>query len=218
MSLATEKFVKAIFHFEQNEGFDTRPGSIAKSLGVSNAAATDMARKLADKKLVYYEKYQALKLTPDGKRLALKVIRKHRLWESFLHKTFEMDLHEIHREAELLEYQTSDFMAEKISQYLGNPSSDPHGDPIPNINGEWEEEDGLQPLSESLAGNDYRISRLFSSDKEFFEFCHQHNLHIGSILKVEKQYVNSKMTEITIGQVRLVLNEDFAKIIFVKQE
>src|SRR3989304_9227700 len=99
MSVSTENFVKIIYLFEQNQGFDTKPGSIAKGLGITNAAATDMSRKLAGKKLIYYEKYHQLKLTAEGKKMALKVIRRHRLWETFLYTTLNLTLHEIHREA-----------------------------------------------------------------------------------------------------------------------
>src|SRR5690606_33049030 len=120
---------------------DTKPGNIAKKLGISNAAATDMAKKLAARELLHYEKYQALQLTDKGAKMAINVVRKHRLWEALLFKMFDMSLHEIHREAELLEHQTSDFLAEKISAYLGNPKFDPHGDPIPNADGEITTED-----------------------------------------------------------------------------
>ena len=134
MSVAIENFVKAIYNNEKHDIANTKPGNIASKLGISSAAATDMAKKLDTKGLLNYEKYQKLRLTKKGEKMALNVVRKHRLWEAFLHKTFDMSLHKIHREAELLEHETSDFLAEKISAYLGNPKFDPHGDPIPNAN------------------------------------------------------------------------------------
>ena len=136
MSVAIENFVKAIYKNDKHDSNDTKPGNIAKKLGISNAAATDMAKKLAEKDLLNYEKYQALQLTDKGEKMALNVVRKHRLWEALLFKMFDMSLHDIHREAELLEHQTSDLLANKISEYLGNPKFDPHGDPIPNELGE----------------------------------------------------------------------------------
>ena len=111
MSVAVENFVKAIYKNDKNNSNDTKPGNIAKKLGISNAAATDMAKKLAVKKLLHYKKYQPLQLTKEGEKMALNVVRKHRLWEAFLYKTFDMSLHDIHREAELLEHETSDFLA-----------------------------------------------------------------------------------------------------------
>jgi DtxR family transcriptional regulator, Mn-dependent transcriptional regulator len=135
MSVSIENFIKAIYKQGIHSVADTRLSTIARLLSISNAAATDMARKLAKKGIVNYVKYKPLSLTEYGLNLALNVIRKHRLWESFLYKTLNLSLHEIHREAELLEHQTSDLLAEKIENYLGFPATDPHGDPIPALNG-----------------------------------------------------------------------------------
>jgi DtxR family Mn-dependent transcriptional regulator len=215
MSVAIENFVKTIYKNNNNDSNDTKPGNIAKKLGISNAAATDMAKKLALKNLLHYKKYQPLQLTKEGERMALNVVRKHRLWESFLHKTFDMSLHDIHREAELLEHETSDFLAEKISAFLGHPKFDPHGDPIPNAQGEITTKDLSIALSNTKEGEKYIISRLMSDDKEFFEFCAQNGLKFGNTILVSKQLTNNKMTQISINGNTILLNEDFTKIIYV---
>jgi len=217
MSTAIENFVKVIYQYEQNEGYDTRPGTIARALGISNAAATDMSRKLADKNLIHYEKYQELKLTEGGKKMALHVIRKHRLWEAFLFRIFNMSLHEIHREAELLEHQTSDFLAEKISSYLGDPEIDPHGEPIPDSHGSMWYRSEQSLLSFADTGINYEITGLISSDKDFFDFCSSSNLHIGTKLKVLNQFDKINMTEIITGKRKILLNRDIANIIYVTQ-
>ncbi|WP_047549580.1 metal-dependent transcriptional regulator [Psychroserpens sp. Hel_I_66] len=218
MSVAIENFVKAIYKNEKHDIKDTKPGNIAKKLGISNAAATDMAKKLAAKDLLNYEKYQELQLTEKGTKMALNVVRKHRLWEAFLFKMFDMSLHDIHREAEILEHQTSDLLAEKISEYLGHPKFDPHGDPIPNANGEITTEDTSISLSEAIEGKTYMISRLMSDDKEFFDFCDQNQIKYRNTLTVSKQFVTNKMTQISIGSNTIVLNEDFTKIIYVDEK
>src|SRR5690606_34380857 len=215
MSVAIENFVKAIYNNDIQEHHDTKPGNIAKKLGISNAAATDMAKKLASKNLLQYEKYQPLQLTDKGTKMAINVVRKHRLWEALLFKMFDMSLHEIHREAELLEHETSDFLANKISEYLGNPKFDPHGDPIPNAEGEITTEDTSISLSHALEGKTYVISRLLSDDKEFFDFCAQNGLKYGNTILVVKQFRN-KMTQISINNNTLILNNDFTYIIFIK--
>ncbi|WP_242083846.1 metal-dependent transcriptional regulator [Aestuariivivens sediminis] len=215
MSIAIENFVKTIYKNGKRDKNDTKPGNIAKELGISNAAATDMAQKLAAKDLLHYEKYQALKLTEKGTKMALAVVRKHRLWESFLFKTFDMSLHDIHREAELLEHQTSNFLADTISAYLGNPKFDPHGDPIPNAQGEITTVDTSITLSQALEGKSYVISRLMSDDKEFFDFCAHHGLKYGNTLLVSKQFLKNKMTQILINNNTIILNEDFTSIIYV---
>lgn len=217
MSVAIENFVKAIYKNDNNDSNDTKPGNIAKKLGISNAAATDMAKKLASKNLLQYEKYQALQLTDEGTKMALSVIRKHRLWEALLFKLFDMSLHEIHRESELLEHATSNFLADRISEYLGNPKFDPHGDPIPNANGVITTTDTSIALSNTQEGKTYVISRLMSDDKEFFDFCALNGLKYGNPILVSKQFSKNKMTQITINNNNIVLNEDFTNIIYVNE-
>lgn len=215
MSVAIENFVKAIYNNNSHTARNTKPGNIAKKLGISNAAATDMAKKLAVKELLHYEKYQELQLTDKGKKMALNIVRKHRLWEAFLFKMFDMSLHDIHKEAELLEHQTSDLLANKISNYLGNPKFDPHGDPIPNSNGEITTTDTSLPLSEAEEGKTYIISRLTSDDKEFFEFCAYHKLKYGHEVEVSKQFKTNKMTELSVNNTTILLNKDFTTLIYV---
>jgi DtxR family Mn-dependent transcriptional regulator len=218
MSASTENFVKTIYQFQHNIKADTRSGSIARALGISNAAATDMARKLSDRNLINYEKYQPLHLTEEGEKMALHVIRKHRLWETFLYRTFHLSLHEIHQEAELLEHLTSDFLTEKISDFLGHPEFDPHGDPIPNANGRVSSGKGNILLSLAEPGHVYEITRISSSDIEFFEFCKINKLTMGSSITLEKQFTGSKMTEILNGGYKLLLHLDFTSNIYVKRK
>ncbi|MCB0805891.1 MAG: metal-dependent transcriptional regulator [Bacteroidales bacterium] len=217
-SIASENFIKTIYHFQLGAGKDTRPGSIAKELGITNAAATDMARKLSQKKLIEYEKYKALKLSKSGERMALNILRKHRLWETFLHQVLGLSMHEIHREAELLEHLTSDFLADKINDYLGNPATDPHGDPIPNVDGTISMDEKSFPLHEASVDQRYMVSRLSGSDKEFFDFCHSNKIFVGSKLNVNKQYSNNKMTEIEVDGARLILNDNFSNRIYIKKD
>lgn len=217
MSTATENFVKVIYQFNQNQGLDTKPGTIAKALGITNAAATDMAKKLALKKLVNFQKYRPLELTESGRKMALIVIRKHRLWETFLYRTLNLSLHEIHREAELLEHLTSDFLTERLSIFLGSPDFDPHGDPIPDIDGQINSGKEHITLSLSEAGSVYRIVRLAGSDSEFFEFCEENDIAYGTQLKVEKQYARSEITLIVINDHKLMLHSAMTNKIFVEQ-
>jgi len=217
MSVAIENFVKAIYKHKHHEHRDTKPGTIAKELNISSAAATDMSKKLSEKGLLQYQKYQELQLTNAGTKMALSVIRKHRLWEAFLFKTFNMSLHDIHREAELLEHQTSNFLADTISEYLGNPKFDPHGDPIPNADGEITTINNSVALSNTKEGQSYIISRLMSDDKEFFDFCALNGLKYGNTILVTKQFTKNKMTQIQVNNNTILLNEDFTNIIYVDE-
>jgi DtxR family Mn-dependent transcriptional regulator len=217
MSISTDNFIKTIYKHHVDEKHDTKPGSIAKKLGISNAAATDMAKKLASRELLYYEKYQPLKLTKKGTQLALNLVRKHRLWETLLYKLFDVSLYEIHREAELLENHTSDFLAKKLTDYLGDPKFDPHGDPIPNVKGEISNDNQSLCLSNCKEGKTYIITRLKSEDKEFFDFCTLYGLKLGNQVMVTNQFNFNNMTQISINSNTLLLNADFTNIIYVNE-
>ncbi|MFD2822415.1 iron dependent repressor, metal binding and dimerization domain protein [Lacinutrix iliipiscaria] len=217
MSVSIDNFIKAIYKNGVDEKNDTKPGSIAKKLNISNAAATDMAKKLATRDVLHYEKYQPLQLTEKGTKLALNIIRKHRLWETLLYKLFDMSLFEIHQEAEVLEHQTSDDLAKRINAYLGNPKFDPHGDPIPDEKGEIHTSNHALTLSDSIEGKTYTIARLMSDDKEFFDFCALYGLKLGSKIMVTNQFQFNKMTQVSINNNTLLLNESFTNIIYVNE-
>ncbi|MCC7318196.1 MAG: metal-dependent transcriptional regulator [Bacteroidales bacterium] len=216
MSVSTENFIKAIYLQNQREGTDVKPGTLAKMLRITNAASTDMARSLAAKNLIVYTKYKPLSLTPEGQLLAMNVLRKHRLWETFLHQTLQLSLHEIHREAEMLEHFTSDFLSEKIDCFLGYPATDPHGDPIPTADGQARNDAQSIALSTADAGKIYTIVRLFSSDADFFDFCAANHIALNSEIKLERHFEHQKMSEISIKGQHLVLNETFTKVIYVQ--
>jgi DtxR family Mn-dependent transcriptional regulator len=217
MSVSKENFIKTIYKLQQGVGQNTRPGTIAAALGISNAAATDMARKLAARGLINYIKYQPVTLTESGRLMALEVLRKHRLWEAFLFEVFGLSMHEIHREAELLEHQTSDFLAGKIYAYLNHPATDPHGDPIPATDGSVVFSNKNIILSEAPAGATYHVSRLAGSEEEFFDFCRDNKIAIGAQLTVGNRYNAGQTTEIVIDDTKLLLNTDFTNLIYVKQ-
>jgi DtxR family Mn-dependent transcriptional regulator len=217
MSISIENFVKIIYTQEKHPEPDTKLSTVAGLLNISKAAATDMARKLDAKKLVYYTKYKPLTLTPKGNELALEMIRKHRLWETFLYKTLNLSLHEIHRAAEHLEHSTSDFLANKIDDYLGHPAIDPHGDPIPDKKGQVSVGKNSIVLSMATSGTDYMVIRLFGSGEVFFDFCASNQIEPGAKIKVEKQYDSGKMTEITVNKRVIVINKEISNYIYVQK-
>ncbi len=215
-SIAVENFIKAIYKYESRDGADTKSGTIATELGITHAAATDMARKLAAKNMVDYEKYKELKLTPAGKKLAVHVVRKHRLWETFLHQVFGLSMHEIHKEAELLEHATSDFLLDKISEYLGNPQFDPHGDPIPTKEGKVETSQASLSMVYAELNTSYKICRLRSSDEEFFDFCQANDMRLGTALTIKKRYPKTRMLEAELNHKTLLIHYDLAQAIHVE--
>ncbi|MDD3526778.1 MAG: iron dependent repressor, metal binding and dimerization domain protein, partial [Bacteroidales bacterium] len=139
-------------------------------------------------------------------------------WEAFLFEVFGLSMHEIHREAELLEHQTSDFLAEQIDAYLKNPTTDPHGDPIPDADGSILFSNENIVLTEAPIGVAYRVSRLAGSEEEFFDFCRDNKIGIGALLTVGNRYNGGQTTEIVIDNSKLLLNTDFTNLIYVKQK
>lgn len=127
-----------------------------------------------------------------------------------------LSLHEIHEEVERLEHSTSDFLADKIDEYLNYPAADLHGDPIPCTDGKETPDSDAIVLSKAEINKEYTIVRLFSSNPDFFDFCASNDITIGATMRVEKSFEEMKMIEVSIGEKRLLLNEEFTNIIYVE--
>ena len=132
---SVEDYIKSIFKLESS-GEKVTTSALARHLGVGDGSVTDMVKKLSERKLIHYEPYQGVRLTESGRRMAMKTVRRHRLWEMFLVKYLGYSWDEIHDEAERLEHATSDELERRIDKALGRPKFDPHGDPIPSASGE----------------------------------------------------------------------------------
>ena len=136
-SQSEEDYLKALYHLEME--FDSvSTNSIADYLDMKPSSVTDMLKKLAEKKFINYQKYKGTSLTKKGKLIALSIIRKHRLWETFLVDKLGFGWDQVHIIAEQLEHIKSEELIENLDNFLGNPKYDPHGDPIPNKDGEIE--------------------------------------------------------------------------------
>ena len=134
-TLAEENYLKAIFHLENDHGAGVSTNAIADKMDTRASSVTDMIQKLADKKVISYQKYKGDSLTKKGKSIAVNIIRKHRLWEVFLVEKLDFQWDEVHEIAEQLEHIKSDELIQKLDLFLGHPDFDPHGDPIPDRNG-----------------------------------------------------------------------------------
>lgn len=135
---AEENYLKAIYKITQNTADQTvNTKAIADELGTTSASVTDMIKKLTDKSLLSYEKYYGVSLTKEGQKMAIKLLRKHRLWEVFLHDKLGFNWDEVHDVAEQLEHIQSLLLIERLDAFLDYPKFDPHGDPIPNENGNF---------------------------------------------------------------------------------
>ncbi|MCY4465576.1 MAG: metal-dependent transcriptional regulator [Chloroflexi bacterium] len=181
-SESVEDFLKAIFRLQRQTN-RVSTNALADALTISAPAVTDMAQRLVDEGTVDYLKYRGVRLTDKGERVALKMLRRHRLIEAYLVEDLGYQLHEVHDEAEALEHTVSDRFVEAIARKLGNPSYDPHGDPIPNRDGLMPQRD-LQPLSELPMQTPARIRRFIMDDQRMLQETQKRGLVLGKELEV----------------------------------
>jgi len=213
MSVSTDNFLKAIYKIKAEEMESANSTRLAEQLNISNAAVTDMAKSLARKGMVKYRKYKAIELTAEGKLRALKVIRKHRLWELFLMRVLDYSWHEVHQDAEMLEHQTSDRLLERLDQYLGQPAFDPHGEPIPDKQGNITESEGLLKLTDCLEGKQYKIVKINPGTDEITLFFKENEVQLGKKLFLRKKY--NDIFEILLEKTKMVIPGSIAGNIYV---
>jgi DtxR family Mn-dependent transcriptional regulator len=179
LSFAEENYLKAVFHLSENGQKSVSTNELAEAMRTKPASATDMIRKLAAKEMVQYERYHGVYIADKGRHEALKIIRKHRLWEVFLVEKLRFNWDEVHEVAEQLEHIKSSLLVERLDNFLGNPRYDPHGDPIPDANGEYAPKPKL-PLSELPIGAYATIVAVKDSSSLFLQYLDKIGAHIGA--------------------------------------
>ncbi len=214
-SSAVEKFLKSVYNFE-NRKQKASGTNLASSLKISPAAVTDMAIKLSEQGLINYQKHRKLSLTSKGRKIAIMAARKHRLWETFLHKVLGLNLDEIHIESELIESNTSDFLLSKMEEYLSFPEYDPHGDPIPDKKGVMPEEQKFTPLNENEPGQ-YQIERLHFESNELNDFFTEYQFKVGDVLELALIFKMDNALLIKRNKVTMVISENIASKILVSK-
>ena len=177
-----ENYLKAIYHLSiQEESVSTN--QIAASLSTKAASVTDMLKKLAEKELINYTKYQGVTLTSAGEKVALSIIRKHRLWEYFLVEKLNFKWDEVHDVAEELEHISSKELIDRLDDFMGNPKYDPHGDPIPDSKGKFKAHE-LKPVSGMEVNKEAVISGVRDHSPAFLQYLEKMNLIIGKKIKI----------------------------------
>lgn len=181
-SEAIEDFLKAVYLLQQ-EHERVQTSALAEALGIAAPSTTEMAKKLARANLVEHEPYRGIRLTSAGKRVALEIVRNHRLLELFLVRSLGYTWDEVHDEAERLEHAVSDRLTQRIAEYLGHPAFDPHGDPIPSPEGNVHQRE-LIPLSEWPVGEVGQIARLRDQSPEMLRYLAEKGLTMGAKVTV----------------------------------
>ena len=177
-----ENYLKAIYHLStQSESVSTN--QIAASLNTKAASVTDMLKKLAEKELINYARYQGVTLSQKGEKVALSIVRKHRLWEYFLVEKLNFKWDEVHEVAEELEHISSRELVDRLDEFMGHPKFDPHGDPIPDKNGHFKANE-LKPVSSLLVNTVGIISGVREHSPAFLQHLEKIKLVIGKKIKV----------------------------------
>src|SRR2546421_1268055 len=186
-SRTVENYLKALYSEQQRAGDElVSMGRLASAMGVVPGTVTTMVKALADSGLVTYEPRGGVRLTRGGEQLALHVLRRHRLVELFLVKVLGLDWSEVHEEADELEHAISDKVLEKIDAYLGRPSADPHGDPIPTAKGKVVDAH-LDSLASCELNRPVRVARVVDQEAQFLQFVDRCGLMPGVTVRVESR-------------------------------
>ncbi len=215
-SLADENYLKAIFHLSGKENDPVSTGNLADFLNVRAASVTDKVKRLQKKGYLSYQKSKGAALTEEGQKIALLVIRKHRLWEQFLVEVLGFDWHEVHDIAEQLEHVHSKELIDRMDSFLGHPTEDPHGDPIPNTEGEIIKRE-LPNLDQVDTGQNYKIITVESQDADLLQFLDKKGLTLHTQLKLIQREEYDRSLILDIGKKEVVnLSGMVAKKIWVK--
>jgi DtxR family transcriptional regulator, Mn-dependent transcriptional regulator len=216
-SSSEENYIKSIFHLQQQDGTVTT-NELAKELKTKPASVTDMMKKLKVKKMVHYESYQGFRLSSEGIKVALGIIRRHRLWEYFLAEKLKFTWDEVHEVAEELEHITNKKLIEKLDEFLGFPKMDPHGDPIPDGNGKIEVNRRIC-LADLSMNTIATVSNVSNQSGEILELLEHKKITIGTKLEVKNKFDFDESMEVRIGrQPIFTISKQLAKNIFVTYE
>ncbi|MDX1905804.1 MAG: metal-dependent transcriptional regulator [Bacteroidia bacterium] len=208
-----ENYLKCILRYSQPEEA-VSTNTIANSLGTSPASVTDMLKKLSDKHLVQYQKYRGAVLTEEGRRIALSIVRKHRLWEVFLVDKLHFSWDNVHEVAEQLEHINSPELVRRIDAFLGFPKFDPHGDPIPSETGEMVARD-TRLLAEVPVGEAVCIASVCRSDPEFLQYLDRAGLTLNQEVTVSERLGFDESLQLAIGTNHVVVSGTVARNLLV---
>lgn len=184
LTQSEENYLKAIFTLSQDTEEAISTNDLAEKMLTKASSVTDMLKKLCEKELLEYQKYQGCALTNEGKSHALAIIRKHRLWETFLVDKLSFGWDEVHEIAEQLEHIQSTELTDRLDEFLGFPKVDPHGEPIPGKDGRIESVSNRILLSEAVVGMKAIIMGVEDDQTEFLQYLNKIGLHLGTQIDI----------------------------------
>ncbi len=215
MTLSEENYLKTIYHLTTVSEAEVSTNAIAEKMETKASSVTDMLKKLADKDWIHYKKYQGVSLTNKGQIAAKMIVRKHRLWEVFLVEKLHFPWDEVHEIAEQLEHIKSEELINKLANYLGNPTKDPHGDPIPDSEGNIIAIE-KELLSELETGQKGICIGVKDSSAAFLKYLDTNKIALGSSIKLLSKEDFDLSLKIIIDSKEMVISNKIASNLFVK--
>jgi DtxR family Mn-dependent transcriptional regulator len=215
MTFSEENYLKTIYHLTTILDSEVSTNAIAEKMETKASSVTDMLKKLADKNLVHYKKYQGVSLTNSGKLSAKMIVRKHRLWEVFLVEKLAFSWDEVHDIAEQLEHIKSEKLIAKLDDFLGNPTEDPHGDPIPNADGQIVSVE-KQLLSELQVGQSGICVGVKDTSSEFLKYLDKQEIALGSKIEILSKEIFDLSLKIKVDITELTISNKIASNLFIK--
>lgn len=212
-TLAEENHLKAIYHLSHQAG-SVSTNQIAAALNTKAASVTDMLKKLADKQLINYTPYQGVTLTGAGEKIALLIIRKHRLWEYFLVEKLNFKWDEVHEMAEELEHISSKELIDRLDEFMGCPKYDPHGDPIPDCDGNFKAHE-MKPVSAIGVDEGGVISGVRDHSSGFLQYLERQQLTIGKRIKVIETIAYDHSIILQMGHNKIHISREVANNLLV---
>ena len=215
MTTSEENYIKVIYHLSLVATVGVNTNAIAAMMNTKASSVTEMLKKLSDKELLNYQKYQGVNLTEKGLLSAKMIVRKHRLWEVFLVEKLNFSWDEVHEIAEELEHIKSEKLINKLDEFLDFPAFDPHGDPIPDENGSIKKIEKLL-LSDAIINIDYQCIGVKDTSVAFLQYLDKQQISLGSKIKIisKEDFDDSKTIE--LNNKILVISNKIAENIFIK--
>lgn len=215
LSFTEENYLKALFRLTaENMRKEAGTNELAASLGLKPATVNDMLKKLREKKLIDYEKYGKIRLTTKGLKAGAEVLRKHRLWETFLYEKLEFSWDEVHEVAEQLEHIQSQKLIDRLDTFLNYPETDPHGDVIPNAKGEFKYVYSIT-LADVAAGKQCKMLAVRDNTASFLQYVIEVGLGINNNIKVISRNAYDDLLLIEVNKKQVNVSRKFAENIFV---
>lgn len=204
MTLSEEDYIKAIYHLSEADGSSVSTNAIAEKMKTKPSSVTDMIKKLSEKSFVNYRKYKGATLTDSGRKVALTLIRKHRLWEVFLVNTLDFSWDEVHVVAEQLEHIKSEALIDKLDKHLGYPKVDPHGDPIPTKEGVFKKSVKKLIIDLPVSSTGVCVG-VKDSSAAFLKFLDKNNIALGDTFTIldKEEFDGSVNISTRFGEIRI---------------